>query len=310
MAIPDYQTLMLPLLLIASDGENHYTHDVVDKLSKDFGLTEKERDELISSGTQTVISNRVGWAKSYLKQAGLLTYPKRSYFKITQRGVDLLNEKPESISNTFLTRYPEFVAFKQRKTQDPSAASKVFAKPVFDSHQTPEEEIETAYDQLRSALAEELLHTVIDTTPSFFEKLVVELLFKMGYGGTHRELARQIGQSGDEGIDGVIDQDKLGLDTIFIQAKRWQAQSTIGRPEIQRFVGALIGQYARRGVFITTAKFSKEARDYVGKIDAKVILIDGERLAELMIDYGVGVSLKTSYEIKAIDYDFFSDEAL
>ncbi|HNZ14773.1 MAG TPA: restriction endonuclease [Anaerolineaceae bacterium] len=307
MAIPDFQTIMLPLLKLASDGKEHYIHDAVEELSNYFKLTEEEKGALLPSGTQSVFYNRVGWARSYMKAAKLLEDPRRTYFKITQRGLDLLAENPQAINNKILSRYPEFVKFRQRR---PQRSDEIVEKSETDSIETPEEIMESAYQELRETLAAEVLNVVTSTSPGFFEKLVVELLHKMGYGGTQRELARAVGRHGDEGIDGVIDQDKLGLDTIYIQAKNWKSDSSIGRPEIQKFVGALFGQHARRGVFITTAKFTQDAINYAKKIDAKVILIDGERLAELMIDYNVGVTLNTSYEIKKIDYDFFSDEAL
>ena len=307
MAIPDFQTIMLPLLKLASDGEEHYIHDAVEKLSNYFELSEEEKEELIPSGTQRKFSNRVGWARSYMKAAKLLEDPRRTYFKITQRGHDLLAEKPKEINNDLLSRYPEFVQFRQRKAQKSGKAAE---ESESDSVDTPEEIMELVYQELKEALATEVLNVVVSTSPGFFEKLVVELLYKMGYGGTQRDLARAVGRHGDEGIDGVIDQDKLGLDTIYIQAKNWKSDSSIGRPEIQKFAGALLGQHARRGVFITTAKFTQEARKYAESIDAKVILIDGVRLAELMIDYNVGVSLNTTYEIKKVDHDFFSDEAL
>lgn len=307
MTIPDFQTIMLPLLKLSSDGEEHYIHDTVEELSNYFGLTEEEKEAMLPSGAQSVFCNRVGWARSYLKAAKLLEYPRRSYFKITQRGRDLLAENPKAINNKLLSCYPEFVQFRQRKPQKNIKASD---EPESESVETPEELMESAYQELRETLTTEVLNVVMDTSPGFFEKLVVELLYKMGYGGTQRELARAVGRHGDEGIDGVIDQDKLGLDTIYIQAKKWKLDSSVGRPEIHKFVGALAGQHARRGVFITTTKFTQEAKKYAESIDAKVILIDGERLAELMIDYNVGVSLSTTYEIKKVDHDFFSDETL
>jgi restriction system protein len=307
MAIPDFQTIMLPLLKLASDEEEHYIHDAVEKLSNYFELTEAEKSALLPSGTQPLFYNRVGWARSHMKAAKLLEDPKRGYFKITQRGLDLLAENPEKLSVKFLSRYPEFVQFRQRK---PQKSNEIVDESKPDSVETPEELMESAYQELREALATEVLNVVVSTSPGFFEKLVVELLYKMGYGGTQRELARAVGRHGDEGIDGIVDQDKLGLDTIYIQAKNWKSDASIGRPEIQKFAGALLGQHARKGVFISTAKFTQEAIRYAGSIDAKVILIDGERLAELMIDYNVGVSLNTTYEIKKVDHDFFSDEAL
>ena len=303
MAIPDFQSLMIPLLQIAADGKEHLVHDAVRKFETDFALTDEEKETRIASGSQTVLMNRTHWARTYLKKALLLTDPRRSYFQITQRGLDLLAENPKIVNKQLLKRYPEFVEFASGRPKE--------EKPVVtikDEETTPEEQMEIAYQSIRTSLIDQLIEEVTKTSPAFFERLVVDLLFAMGYGGTRRELALAVGKSGDEGIDGVIQQDRLGLDTIYLQAKKWQAESTVGRPDIQRFVGALHGKHARRGVFLTTAKFSKEALDYVTYIDTKVILIDGQRLANLMIDYGVGVSLSTRYEIKTIDHDFFTDD--
>lgn len=304
MAIPDFQSLMLPLLKITADGKEHNVHDAVRKFESDFALNDEEKEARIPSGSQTVLMNRTIWARTYLKKALLITDPRRSYFQITQRGLDLLAENPKEININLLKRYSEFLEFSTRRPKE----EKTVAVSSQDEETTPEEQMEIAYQSIRTSLVDQLIEEIIKTSPAFFERLVVDLLFAMGYGGTKRELAQAVGKSGDEGIDGIIQQDKLGLDNIYLQAKKWQAESTIGRPEIQKFVGALHGKHARRGVFLTTAKFSREALDYVTYIDTKVILVDGQRLANLMIDYGVGVSLSTRYEIKTIDHDFFTDD--
>ena len=301
MSIPDFQTIMLPLLEVARDGQEHYIHDAADKLSLNFKLTEEEKTKLLPSGQQPRFFNRVSWARTYLKKAGLIEYPKRGYFKITSRGEDILNSRPSRIDMKFLKQFPEYIEFKQttRKNGGEEETEDI------ENELTPEEALEEAYQKIRDDLSTELLGYVVNSTPGFFEKLVVELLVSMGYGGSRREAARAVGQSGDEGIDGIIDEDRLGLDTIYIQAKKWKGDTSIGRPEIQKFVGALQGQRAKKGIFITTSHFTKTAKEYVKNIDTKVVLIDGARLTELMIDYGVGVAHSTTYEIKSLDTDYF-----
>lgn len=301
MTIPDFQTIMLPLLEVASDGKEHYIHDAVNELAQFFQLTEEEKTKLLSSGQQPVFYNRVGWARTYLKKAGLVDDPKRGYFQITTRGQKVLDSKPEKIDMKFLRQFPEYIEFRKttQPTDDPSEIDKT------SDELTPEEALEEAYQKIREDLANELLEYVIKSTPGFFEKLVVELLVNMGYGGSRREAARAVGKSGDEGIDGIIDEDRLGLSTIYIQAKKWKDGNSVGRPEIQKFVGALQGQRAKKGIFITTSHFTESAIDYARNIDTKVVLIDGKRLSELMIDHGVGVAHSTTYEIKSLDTDYF-----
>ncbi|MFC1996970.1 restriction endonuclease [Chloroflexota bacterium] len=299
MAIPDFQTIMLPLLELAGDGEEHYIHGAVDELAKYFQLTEEEITELLPSGQQPAFYNRVGWARTYLKKAGLLEDPRRGYFNITPRGKETLKRRPTKIDMKYLRQFPEYVEFRQTTREKD--------EPPENGELTPEEALEEAYQKIREDLASDLLDHVIKSTPGFFEKLVVELLVSMGYGGSRRDAARAVGKSGDEGIDGIIDEDRLGLDTIYIQAKKWDPTNPISRPEVQKFVGALHGKRARKGIFITTSRFTNEAREYVSHIDPKVVLIDGIRLAELMIDNFVGVSLASSYELKRIDSDYFGE---
>lgn len=304
MTIPDYQTLMLPLLKALVDKQERSLRDVVALLANEFGLSEDERTQLLPSGGQPIMANRVAWAKTYLKKAGLVDQPKRGYVQLTTRGEQVVKSAPARIDIKFLEQFSEFVAFRDnQETSEPT--QQAIPVPVV-QNETPEELIEGGARAIRKDLAEEILQRIKGCPPSFFEHLVVELLVKMGYGGTRQDAGRAIGRSGDEGIDGVIHEDRLGLDVIYLQAKRWE--SVVGRPEIQKFVGALQGQRAKKGVFITTSDFTKEAVEYVRNIDNKVVLINGSLLASLMIDHNVGVSLAATYEIKKIDSDYFLEE--
>lgn len=305
MAIPDYQTVMLPLLTFVSDGKEHHIKNAIEALADQFSLSEHERAELLPSGKQPTFNNRVSWAGTYMKEARLIEKPRRGYLKITDRGLSLLKEKPEMINSKFLGHYKEFVAFRE-KSSKPSKPKSLGGDGEEGNGQTPVEAIESAYQTVRSSLSAEILQQIKGCSPGFFENLVVEVLVKMGYGGTRKDAGEVIGKSGDEGIDGVINEDRLGLDVIYIQAKRWE--STVSRPEIQKFVGALQGKKARKGIFITTSDFSKHARDYASAIESSVVLIDGDELAGLMIDYNVGTTVESSYEIKRVDSDYF-DEA-
>jgi restriction system protein len=304
MPIPDYQACMLPLLRFAANGEQHQLKDAIHALAGEFSLSEAEKNEFLPSGQQAVFTNRVGWARTYLKKAGLLSSPRRGYFQITDRGRAVLEDKPKEITQKYLERFPEFIQFKSfRRDKTEVNGSET---PELALGQTPHEALESAYERLRSELAAELLSSLRACEPSLFENIVVELLVKMGYGGSRKDAGRAIGRSGDEGIDGIIKEDHLGLDNIYIQAKRWEA--TIGRPEIQKFAGALQGQRARKGIFITTSEFTKDAIEFVSKIDSKIILIDGSTLAKLMIDFGVGVNVIATYQVQKIDSDYFTED--
>ena len=306
MAIPDYQTLMLPLLAFGADEQEHSLRDAIEKLSNQFELSEEERKTLLGSGQQTVIANRVGWACTYLKKASAFEATRRGFFRITQRGLEILREKPIRIDQKYLGRFAEFAEFKNsRGPKEEPTSNPVPEEPA---ERTPEEEIEDAYQRIRNSLAMELLATVQAVTPERFERLVVDLLVKMGYGGTRRDAGQALGRSGDGGIDGIIKEDRLGLDAIYIQAKKWADSNGVGRPEIQKFAGALQGHRARKGVFITTSYFTKDAEEYVNRIDSKIVLIDGEMLAQLMIDHGLGVAPIAVYEVKRVDSDYFTDE--
>ncbi|MEO8334794.1 MAG: restriction endonuclease [bacterium] len=302
MPVPDFQTLMLPMLQFASDGGIHSLAEARESLAGHFELSEAERAEMLPSGRQRRFDNRVAWAKVYLERGGLLASPKRAHFEITSRGRDVLAKGTTRLDIGFLDQFEEFGAFRKAANKGGGEPSPT---PLIGT-ETPEEVFERAYQTIRSELAIELLAKAKSGTPQFFERLVVELLLKMDYGRNRAEAGRAIGRSGDEGIDGIITEDRLGLETIYIQAKRYAG--TVGRPDIQKFVGALHGKRARKGVFITTGTFSVEAADYVERIDPRVVLIDGRQLAEYMIDYNLGVTTRATYELKRVDSDYFADE--
>lgn len=303
MAIPDYQTVMLPLLKLANDAKVLSLRDATDKLAEEFNLTEAELAEMLPSARKTRFYDRVAWAMTYLKKASLLSSPERGKYQITKRGLDVLKNPPERITDKFLEQFEEFVEFQTRHKKN-TIENPTTEKDV--ESQTPEEEIESAYLNIRQSLSDEILQTVKNCSPSFFEILVIDVLVKMGYGGTRKEAGKAVGKSGDGGIDGIINEDRLGLDVIYIQAKKWE--NSVGRPEIQKFAGALQGQRAKKGIFITTSEFTKEAKEFASKIESKIILIDGETLAQLMIDYNIGVNPIAAYELKRIDSDYFSEE--
>lgn len=313
MTIPSYQTLMLPVLCELEDGGEHRFRDVIDRLAAEFELSSEERNTLLPSGGSFMFDNRVGWARTYLKKAGLVDSPRRGYVCITERGSALLAQQPANIDNSTLGQYAEFQQFRQRETRvesigDGSATGAQNISPEEDVDATPREQFDQAYLRLRSSIETELLDQVKTVTPARFERLVVDLLVAMGYGGSRQEAGSVTQMTGDEGIDGTIKEDKLGLDVIYVQAKKWE--STVGRPEIQKFAGALQGQRAGKGVFITTSNFSREARDYVGFIQSKIILVDGNELVRLMVDHNVGVSPIRSYDLKRIDSDYFDDDTV
>lgn len=301
MAIPDYQSIMLPLLKLASDKKEHSMREAIEFLASFFKVSKTELQELLPSGQQRIFDNRVGWARTYLKKAGLLDSQKRGFFIIADKGLSVLKSNLQKITVEFLRQYPEFIEFQTIKK-----GSKETEDGEISVQQTPEESLEYGYQKLRQALSQDLLDKIKSCSAVFFEKLVVELLVKMGYGGSRQDAGQAIGKSGDEGIDGIIKEDKLGLDVIYIQAKKWEG--AVGRPEIMKFVGALQGQHARKGIFITTSYFTEDAMQYAKKVESKIILIDGDELSKLMIDYDIGVAQMVSYDIKRIDSDYFSEE--
>lgn len=299
--IPDYQSIMLPLLKKISDGKTYKFRDVLDSLIEDFGLTEAEQKELLPSGTQPIIDNRVGWANTYLKKAGLVVAEKRGYLKITELGVKVLEENPKEINVRFLRQFPDFQNFTKTKKNGTVKAKEIV--DVEEEEQTPEEMIEYAHQKLSNDLSQELIETIKGCSPRFFENLVVDLLLAMGYGGSKADAGKAIGKSNDGGIDGIIKEDKLGLDIIYVQAKRWE--NTVPVREVRDFAGALLAKKAKKGIFITTSDFPRSAIEYVNQIEPKLILVDGKRLGDLMIEFNVGVSTQRIYRVKKIDTDYF-----
>lgn len=282
------------------DGREYSTTEILEILTKEFNLTQEELEEYLPSGSQRTFYNRVFWAKAHLKMAGLVENIRRGVFKISESGKVVLLSNPQKINLKYLNQFPAYLeSYGRTKVENDET------EVENEITSTPEEILESNYLKIRKNLALELLSKVKNCSPSFFENLVVELLVKMGYGGSIKEAGKSIGKSGDEGIDGIIKEDKLGLDIIYIQAKRWD--NVVGRPEIQKFVGALAGQGAKKGVFITTARFTNEAKEYQPKNETKIVLIDGEQLAELMIDYDLAVSTTNKYIIKRIDNDYFEE---
>lgn len=302
MAVPDFQSFFKPLLDIASDGNEHSLCEARERIATLLNLTQSDLEEQLPSGTQTKFYNRVAWAKSFFVQARVLESPKKGIFKITERGKELFTKGHSRIDVRILNQYPEFKEF-----HTGSKTGKKEHVEITDHDQTPEELLQNSYLSIRKELAANLFQKIKANSPAFFEKLVVDLMVSMGYGGSKSDASNSIvGKSGDEGIDGIIKEDRLGLDVIYLQAKRWEG--IVGRPEIQKFVGALHGQRAKKGVFITTGKYSREATDYVKNIDPKVILIDGEKLVDYMIDLNLGTTTSTTLEIKKIDSDYFEED--
>lgn len=305
MSIPKYDEMYRAFLDCLADGQPHRSKEVKDTVAGVFSVSEKERAEMLPSGKQQLFDNRIGWTRTYLKKAGLVQSPSRGVYVITSAGKQVLNENPPHIDNLYLQRFESFRKFISPDDEDsgtPAPAEKVSGK-------TPQDILDEAFQQINTTLADDLLSEIMKQPPAFFEHLVVKLLTQMGYGGSVDNAGTVIGQTGDEGIDGIIREDKLGFSLIYIQAKRWDCDNTVGRPEIQKFVGALAGQGASKGLFITTAKFTKEARQYAEKQHTtKVVLVDGTALAKLMIEYNLGVSTEATYAIKRIDIDFFAED--
>lgn len=305
--IPKYHELMLPLLRICKDSRDHSMREVIEQLAQQFSLSQALLAEMLPSGQQTVFENRIGWARTYLTKSCLLEKVGRGTFRITQRGLGVLKSNPKELKSKDLEKYAEFLEFRQRSSEGAQHQTTFFTESE-NEDLTPEESLETGFQNLKRSLSSEVLEKVKECTPSFFERLVVELLLKMGYGGSRKDAGEAIGKTGDGGIDGIIKEDRLGLDSVYIQAKCWNGNKSVGSPDIQQFAGALQAHRARKGVFITTSRFSQDARVFVSKIDSKIILIDGEQLAQLMIDFNVGVSVEKIFEIKKIDSDYFAEE--
>ncbi|MCH8479307.1 MAG: restriction endonuclease [Wenzhouxiangella sp.] len=300
MAIPDFQSIMRPMLEHLADGEVHTNRETNEYLAEYFQLSEEELSEMLPSGYAKLFDNRIGWAKTHLKGAGLIEAPARAKYRITQRGLDALSQTKQPINLAYLKQFDEYREFqsgsKNEKAKEPETST---------DDLTPLEHIEFGYQKVRQELELELIEKVKSGSPAFFERVVVELLVAMGYGGSRKDAGQTLGKSGDGGIDGVIKEDRLGLDVIYLQAKRWEG--TVGRPEIQKFAGALQGQRAKKGIFLTTSGFSTEAKQYASFIDSRIVLIDGETLAGLMIDAGIGVSKVATYDVKRLDSDYFEE---
>ena len=304
MAIPTYEDLMLPLLQSTRDGVDYALSDLIVSLAQKFTLSAEDIAELLPSGKQPRFANRVGWARTALKKAGLLESPRRGIVHITQRGLDVLSEGPAQITDKYLLRFPDYLEYKGVVS---AAVAAPDASLSSGSHQDPRERLESAYIELRTAAAQDILAKVKSCTPEFFENLVVELLVKMGYGGSPRDAGQAVGKSGDGGVDGIIKEDELGLDMIYLQAKRYEAANVpIGA--VRDFVGALVGKRARKGVLITTSGFGDEAKKFVHTIEGKtLVLIDGVMLANLMLRHRVGFSVTQTYEIGGIDESYFEE---
>jgi restriction system protein len=302
MTVPDFQSWFLPLLRRIADGQVHAMPDVMQALADDLGLAPEDRSEVLPSGRQLKYKNRIGWARTYLKKAGLVEAPAEGMVRITDRGREVLAENPPKLNVAFLKRFPEFLEFHTYRAPD----SEVTAPNVIteeEQAETPEETLERVHSALEEELASDLLDRIKAVAPAFFERLVIDLLLRMGYGGSHEAAGRAIGRSGDGGVDGIINEDPLGLDVVYIQAKRWEG--SVGRPVVQAFVGSLAGFRATKGVLITTSGFSNDARAYVTSIGTRVILIDGAELTRLMLKYGLAVTTKATYELRRIDNDYF-----
>ncbi len=304
MAIPDYQALMLPVLQRASSGEVKIG-SVVAELPDKFGLSLEERAHLLPSGRQASFANRVGWAKSYLDKAGLVESSRRGHFKITQRGLEMLKSNPETINNRSLLQFAEFRNFKDRsaKVSDPSV--NIVTSINDGDKQTPDEAMRMAWAQIEAALSQDLLNRICAAPPEFFERLIVSLLLGMGYGGSRADAGRALGHSGDDGVDGVIDQDALGLDRVYVQAKRYQVSNSIGAGAIRDFFGSLDRHKAAKGLFVTTSYFSPSAKETAEFLSKRIVLIDGEQLTRLMIRHNVGCRIEETLYIKKVDEDFF-----
>ena len=309
MPIPDYQTLMLPVLRLAAKGEQRVA-DVADHVADEFGLSNEERETLLPSGRQRVLNNRIHWAKFYMSKAGLISSPARGRFVATEEGRKLLATNPDQINVALLMKWPSFQEFYKTEREPASDSADVVLEEKGDQVQRHNSR-RADRDCLPGrtvVLRADLLDRIAQNSPSFFEQLIVDLLVAMGYGGSRKNAAAQLGRSGDGGVDGVINEDRLGLDRVYVQAKRYGKGNTVGRPEVQAFVGSLVGLGATKGVFVTTSTFSPQAQDFVRHLSQRVILLDGQNLADLMIEHGVGVRTSRAIEFKRLDEDFFSED--
>lgn len=318
MALPDYETLMLPVLQAAAGGEVKIG-DCVDRLASTFSLSQQEREELLPSGKQSTFANRVHWARTYLAQAGLVEATRRAHFTITPRGREVLARNPPRVDNKLLLEFPEFQDFKRRRKPngagEPAAGeeaantSATISAPVV-SHATPEELIEAAYQEITDELRSTLLGRIVASSPAFFERVVLDLLIAMGYGGSRTDAGQRVGRTGDGGIDGIINEDPLGLDIVYLQAKRYAPGNTIGVGQVREFAGSLVERGASKGVFVTTSHFAPGAKIYVERIPQRLILIDGDELTRFMVHFGVGVRVERTIAFKRLDLDYFDEDEL
>ena len=304
MPIPDYQSLMLPVLECSSNGEARIGA-VVEKLADGLGLSIDERSELLPSGRQAIFSNRVHWAKSYLSKAGLIEATRRGHFNITERGRTVLSSQPSQIDNKMLMQFDEFRQFRERSSETSHTLNQSSLPAIEDQRQTPDESMRMAWRQIETALAQDLLDRICAAPPDFFERLIVSLLLSMGYGGSTNDSGRTLGRSGDDGVDGVIDQDALGLDRVYMQAKRYGSGNSIGSGAIRDFFGSLDRHKAAKGLFVTTSSFSPSARETAEYLSKRIVLIDGVQLAKLMIRHNVGCRIEDTLYIKKVDEEFF-----
>jgi restriction system protein len=306
MTIPDYQTLMLPLLRRA-ENKGIRVPEIDKQIADEFGLTAKERDQLLPSGRQKVLHNRLHWAKFYMSKAGLITSLGQGRFVANEKGRELLSRGLPKIDNSILMEFPSFQDFQNNKSENENSGEQTGSANTISATTTPEEQIESAYLTVQAALRAELLQRILQNSPAFFEQVIVDLLVAMGYGGSHKNAAMQLGRTGDGGVDGVVNEDRLGLDRVYVQAKRYK-DGSVGRPDVQAFVGSLVGLGATKGVFVTTSNFSQQAIEFARNLTQRIILIDGERLTDLMIEHDVGVRVSRAIQFKRIDEDFFSEE--
>lgn len=312
MSVPDYQTFMRPLLAFGADGQEKNIREAINALADQLHLTAEDRQLLVPSGKQTLLDNRVHWARTYLDKAGALTRTRRSHFVVTDRGRQLLKQYPDRIDGQVLRQFPEFLAFSRKSTKDHSDDGQEMVQledqaPPELLSATPEDMLQTAEAAIAERLRAQLLERIQELSPTFFERLVVDLIVAMGYGGSRDSVVQKLGKSGDQGIDGVVNEDPLGLDVVYIQAKRYAPDNTVGRERIQQFAGALVGQGASKGVFVTTSSFTSNAVQYAQRVPQRIILIDGSELTRLMMRYGVGVRTDRTVEVKRIDLDYFEE---
>jgi len=308
MGIPEYQTFMRPLLAFGADGQEKNIRDAINAIADKLHLTPEDRQLLVPSGKQTVLANRVHWARTYLDKAGALKRTRRSHFVVTDRGRELLKNHPDRIDRHILQQFPEFVAFQNTRGQTDGSQGPVSSEDQLElSSATPEDMLQTAEAAIAEKLSTQLLERIQELSPAFFERLVVDLIVAMGYGGSRESVVQKLGKSGDEGIDGVVNEDPLGLDVVYVQAKRYAPDNTVGRERIQQFAGALVGQGASKGVFVTTSSFTSGAGQYAQRVPQRIILINGSELTRLMMQYGVGVRTERTVEVKRIDLDYFEE---